>query len=126
MILSSGMAQVILIITTPIITRLYSPTEFGEFTIFSNIAMILIPIINARYDLLIVNTKNDRSANILSQISFLISLLILLILIPIFAISACLYPNFVLRFYFHYYYVVFGKFNKHYRLSNKEKESIKC
>lgn len=100
MILSSGIAQVILIITTPIITRLYSPTEFGEFTIFSNIAMILIPIINARYDLLIVNTKNDRSANILSQISFLISLLILLILIPIFAISASLYPNFILDFIF--------------------------
>ncbi|HDD0269298.1 TPA: type 8 capsular polysaccharide synthesis protein Cap8K [Staphylococcus aureus] len=100
MILSSGIAQVILIITTPIITRLYSPTEFGEFTIFSNIAMILIPIINARYDLLIVNTKNDRSANILSQISFLISLLILLILIPIFAISACLYLNFILDFIF--------------------------
>ncbi|MGT3736733.1 type 8 capsular polysaccharide synthesis protein Cap8K [Staphylococcus aureus] len=100
MILSSGIAQVILIITTPIITRLYSPTEFGEFTIFSNIAMILIPIINARYDLLIVNTKNDRSANILSQISFLISLLILLILIPIFAISAWLYLNFILDFIF--------------------------
>ncbi|HCW7156412.1 TPA: type 8 capsular polysaccharide synthesis protein Cap8K [Staphylococcus aureus] len=100
MILSSGIAQVILIITTPIITRLYSPTEFGEFTIFSNIAMILIPIINARYDLLIVNTKNDRSANILSQISFLISLLILLILIPIFAISAWSYPNFILDFIF--------------------------
>lgn len=100
MILSSGIAQVILIITTPIITRLYSPTEFGEFTIFSNIAMILIPIINARYDLLIVNTKNDRSANILSQISFLTSLLILLILIPIFAISAWLYPNFILDFIF--------------------------
>ncbi|HCV9049295.1 TPA: type 8 capsular polysaccharide synthesis protein Cap8K [Staphylococcus aureus] len=100
MILSSGIAQVILIITTPIITRLYSPTEFGEFTIFSNIAMILIPIINARYDLLIVNTKNDRSANILSQISFLISLLILLILIPIFAIGAWLYPNFILDFIF--------------------------
>lgn len=100
MILSSGIAQVILIITTLIITRLYSPAEFGEFTIFSNIAMILIPIINARYDLLIVNAKNDRSANILSQISFLISLLILLILIPILAISAWLYPNFILDFIF--------------------------
>ncbi|EOD4008411.1 type 8 capsular polysaccharide synthesis protein Cap8K [Staphylococcus aureus] len=100
MILSSGIAQVILIITTPIITRLYSPAEFGEFTIFSNIAMILIPIINARYDLLIVNAKNDRSANILSQISFLISLLILLILIPILVISAWLYPNFILDFIF--------------------------
>ena len=35
----------------------------------------------------------------------MISLLILLILIPIFAISAWLYPNFKLDF-FHYYYVV--------------------
>ncbi len=80
MILSSGIAQVILIITTPIITRLYSPTEFGEFTIFKYRNDFNTNNINARYDLLIVNTKNDRSANILSQISFLISLLILLIL----------------------------------------------
>ncbi|UMT80794.1 oligosaccharide flippase family protein [Staphylococcus roterodami] len=100
MILSSGIAQIILIVTTPIITRLYSPAEFGEFTIFSNIAMILIPIINARYDLLIVNAKNDRIANILSQISFLISLVIILILIPVFIVSALLFPNFILDFIF--------------------------
>ncbi len=100
MIISSGIAQIILIVTTPIITRLYSPAEFGEFTIFSNIAMILIPIINARYDLLIVNAKNDRIANILSQISFLISLVIILILIPVFIVSALLFPNFILDFIF--------------------------
>ncbi|SGX50103.1 oligosaccharide flippase family protein [Staphylococcus argenteus] len=100
MILSSGIAQIILIVTTPIITRLYSPAEFGEFTIFSNIAMILIPIINARYDLLIINAKNDRIANILSQISFLISLVIILILIPVFMVSALLFPNFILDFIF--------------------------
>ncbi|CDR61738.1 oligosaccharide flippase family protein [Staphylococcus schweitzeri] len=100
MILSSGIAQIILIVTTPIITRLYSPAEFGEFTIFSNIAMILIPIINARYDLLIVNAKNDRIANILSQISFLISLIIILILIPVFIVSALLFPSFILDFIF--------------------------
>ncbi|MGZ1608376.1 oligosaccharide flippase family protein [Staphylococcus argenteus] len=100
MILSSGIAQIILIVTTPIITRLYSLAEFGEFTIFSNIAMILIPIINARYDLLIVNAKNDRIANILSQISFLISLVIILILIPVFMVSALLFPNFILDFIF--------------------------
>lgn len=100
MIISSGIAQIILIVTTPIITRLYSPAEFGEFTIFSNIAMILIPIINARYDLLIVNAKNDRIANILSQISFLISLIIILILIPVFIVSALLFPSFILDFIF--------------------------
>ena len=40
MIVSSGISQLILIATTPLISRLYSPSEFGEFTIFSNIAMI--------------------------------------------------------------------------------------
>ena len=54
MIISSGIGQFILIITTPVVSRIYSPSQFGEFTIFSNIAMILIPIINARYDLLII------------------------------------------------------------------------
>lgn len=34
MILSSGIAQVILIITTPIITRLYSPTELVSLQFF--------------------------------------------------------------------------------------------
>ncbi|PTH68596.1 capsular biosynthesis protein, partial [Staphylococcus agnetis] len=48
MVLSSGIAQLLLIGTIPIISRLYSPSEFGEFTIFSNVAMVLIPIINAR------------------------------------------------------------------------------
>lgn len=83
MVLSSGIAQLLLIGTIPIISRLYSPSEFGEFTIFSNIAMVLIPIINARYDLLIINAKNYKQANILSQISFMISLFILLALLPL-------------------------------------------
>ena len=69
MILSSGIAQVILIITTPIITRLYSPTEFGEFTIFkyrndfNTNNKCKIRFVDCEY-------QNDRSANILSQISF--------------------------------------------------------
>lgn len=61
--------------------------------------MILIPIINARYDLLIVNAKMTVVL-IYFHKSVLISLLILLILIPIFAISAWLYPNFKLDFIF--------------------------
>lgn len=96
MIISSAIGQFILIITTPLISRIYSPTQFGEFTIFSNIAMILIPIINARYDLLIINAKNYYKANILSQISFIISLIIILVLIPIAIIFAIIYPQFLL------------------------------
>ncbi|WP_368863206.1 oligosaccharide flippase family protein [Staphylococcus hominis] len=100
MILSSGISQLILIATTPLISRLYSPTEFGEFTIFSNIAMILIPIINARYDLLIINAENRHKANVLSQISFLISVLIVIFLVPIVIIFSFIYPKYILDMIF--------------------------
>ncbi len=100
MIVSSGISQLILIATTPLISRLYSPSEFGEFTIFSNIAMILIPIINARYDLLIINAKNRHKANILSQISFIISAIILVILIPITIIYSFIYPQYIMNILF--------------------------
>ncbi|WP_275068165.1 lipopolysaccharide biosynthesis protein [Mammaliicoccus sciuri] len=83
MILSSGIAQIILIATVPIISRLYSPNEFGVFTVFSNIVTVLIPIINARYDLLIITAKSNKRANILSTISFFVSLIIILIMLPI-------------------------------------------
>ncbi|MFW3612480.1 oligosaccharide flippase family protein [Staphylococcus caprae] len=96
MIISSGISQFLIIITTPLISRLYTPNEFGEFTLFSNIAMILIPIINARYDLLIINTENRHKANILSQLSFLISIVILIVLVPIVLIFSLIYPQYTL------------------------------
>lgn len=100
MVLASGFSQLLLIGTIPIISRLYSPSEFGEFTIFSNIAMVLIPIINARYDLLIINAKNYKQANILSQISFGISLLIICVLIPIGIIYTIIKPDYFLELFF--------------------------
>lgn len=100
MIISSALGQIILIITIPIVSRIYSPTEFGEFTLFSNIAMILIPIINARYDLLIINAKNQHKANVLSQISFIISVIIILIIVPIASIFSIIYPQYMLTMFF--------------------------
>ncbi len=97
MILSSVVGQVVLIITLPILSRLYSPNEFGLFTIFSNIAMVLIPIINGRYDILIINSENEHKANILSQISFVISIVILSIVTPITLCFIMFYPTYLLH-----------------------------
>ena len=97
MILSSGIAQIILMITIPIISRLYSPNEFGVFTLFSNIVTVLIPIINGRYDLLIITAESVKKANILSKISFIISLIIILILIPISIIYIYIHPEYILE-----------------------------
>ncbi|RIM07160.1 capsular biosynthesis protein, partial [Staphylococcus cohnii] len=42
MVLSSGIAQIILMITITFISRVYSTSEFGVFTLFSNIVTVLI------------------------------------------------------------------------------------
>ncbi|WP_419795824.1 oligosaccharide flippase family protein [Staphylococcus equorum] len=97
MVLSSGIAQIILMITIPFISRVYSPNEFGVFTLFSNIVTVLIPIINGRYDLLIITAKSIKKANILSTISFIISLIIILILIPISIIYIYIHPEYILE-----------------------------
>ncbi|MDT0736748.1 oligosaccharide flippase family protein [Staphylococcus chromogenes] len=94
MVISAGIAQLIMIASFPVISRLYSPSEFGVFTIFNNLALILIPIINARYDLLIINAKNDKQANILSQISLMISLAIILLILPISLVCMFIFSNY--------------------------------
>lgn len=83
LISSSAISQIILILSVPLISRLYSTSEFGEFTIFNNLALVFIPIINARFDLMIINAKTDKEANALSQISLRISLWIIGVVTPI-------------------------------------------
>lgn len=79
---SSLLSQLLLVISVPIISRLFSPHEYGLFTLFSNIAFLFIPIINGRYELLIINAINDKQAFIFSKLSMLISVFLLLIIIP--------------------------------------------
>ena len=95
MVTSSILGQLLLVVSLPIISRLYSPHEFGVFTVFNNIAMLLIPIINARYDLLIINAKSKEEASVLSIISFVISLSILVIIFPFLILNIILQGDFL-------------------------------
>ncbi|RXK17229.1 lipopolysaccharide biosynthesis protein [Macrococcus sp. DPC7161] len=92
LIVASAFSQIILIVTIPLISRLYTPSEFGYFTVFSNLASIFIPIINARYDLLIINSKSKQEANGYAVISFIISLFIVGI-ITVFTFVYALFYN---------------------------------
>ncbi|PNZ70300.1 capsular biosynthesis protein, partial [Macrococcoides caseolyticum] len=67
---SSIISQILLVITVPIISRLFTPEEYGVFTLFSNIAFLLIPIINGRFDLLIINSDDKKESYFFSKISF--------------------------------------------------------
>jgi O-antigen/teichoic acid export membrane protein len=84
--LGTIIAQIIPIIFSPILTRIYSPENFGLFGIYMSIVSICVTISSARYDLAIFIPKNTDDAKrvfiitmIINVIFFFISFLILII-----------------------------------------------
>ena len=62
----TALAQGIGIISTPIITRLYDPSDFGFLAIYSSVLTILLVIASLRYEYAIpVPKDSSRAANIL-------------------------------------------------------------
>jgi len=53
-------AQAIPIAISPILTRLYSPEDFGVFALFVAITSVFGSVANGRYDLAIMLPKKDE------------------------------------------------------------------
>lgn len=79
-------AQAISIIAMPVITRLYSPEDYGLFSIYLSITMILFPISNLHYhNAMILPEKDSEAVNMLgiSVISVFVFSLFLAGFIPL-------------------------------------------
>lgn len=78
-------AQAIPIAISPILTRIYTPEDFGVYSLFISILYILASFITAKYELAIMIPKKDEDAiNIFALgfiITFLISILTLIFII---------------------------------------------
>src|SRR3989338_6212485 len=64
-LLASGafIGQSISLFTAPILTRLYSPAEFGIFAVFSAIVSILLLIATGQYEFAITLPKKEENVN---------------------------------------------------------------
>lgn len=80
-ILLSGtvIAQIFVLIAYPILSRLYSPTDFGTYAIFLNIVNILQVITTGRYDLTIILPKKNKDAKSLFIATLIVGLLLVLL-----------------------------------------------
>jgi len=74
------MAQVVLLAFIPILTRLYTPTEFGNYSLFFILSTIIGSVSSLRYEQAIMLPKSDRDAQVLLFISALLTIGISLIL----------------------------------------------
>jgi O-antigen/teichoic acid export membrane protein len=81
----TGFAQAIPIAISPILTRIYSPEEFGIFALYMAIATIMVILVTGRYEMAILLPKKDSDAmNLVALaivLSFFVSGVLLLIVI---------------------------------------------
>lgn len=86
-ILSGGtaLARAVPILTSPILTRLYTPTDFGIMAVFIALVSALIPSICGKYEVAIVLPKSHRQGlhilGISLRIALIVSLVILLVVL---------------------------------------------
>ncbi|MBE0454107.1 MAG: oligosaccharide flippase family protein [Roseovarius sp.] len=58
----SGVARLIGLASIPILTRLYSPEDFGVMAVFNALIQLLIPLATLRYVMALPLPRNDRTA----------------------------------------------------------------
>lgn len=81
-------SQAIPIAISPILTRIYTPEDFGLFALFFSVTSILSIIISARYEMTIILPEGDKDAVNLLALSIVITAgisLITLVLVLLFA-----------------------------------------
>ena len=82
-------AQAIPIAVTPILTRLYTPEEFGLLALFIAITAILGSISNGRYELAIMLPHSDEDAINIAALALLITIVFsIILLVPAVLINA--------------------------------------
>lgn len=76
LITGTALAQAIPVAISPILTRIYTPEDFGTFAMYLSISSILSVIVTGRYELAIVLPKKDSDAINIVALSALITLTI--------------------------------------------------
>ena len=89
--IGSVISQVILTVSTPILTRLFSPESFGIASLISAVYGLLIPLITLKYDQAILTLKQPQKAKLLGSMVIAI------------ATINCLIVGFVVVLYMFYF-----------------------
>ncbi len=69
LMIGSALAQVIPIIISPILTRVYTPEEFGIFALYITFISIGASLVTAKYETAILLPKKEENAKYLVYIS---------------------------------------------------------
>jgi len=82
---STAFAQILTVVVSPILTRLFTPTEFGILQVYISVTTILLVVASWRYEFAIALPKDDHDAIHLTVLS-LIALFITCLLLSLFVL----------------------------------------
>lgn len=77
----TSLAQAIPIAISPILTRLYTPEEFGRFALYMAVALIASVLVTGRYELAILLPRQDRDALHIAALAIALSIAISAVLL---------------------------------------------
>jgi O-antigen/teichoic acid export membrane protein len=83
LVTGTTIAQAIPVAISPILTRIYSPQDFGIFALYLAVTSILAVVATGRYELVIMLPRSDEDAAHIVALSLIISTLISFILLVI-------------------------------------------
>lgn len=83
LVTGTAMAQVIAMIFSPIITRIYGPEIYGVFGVFVATTALITPVIALTFPVAIVLPKRSREAKVIAYLSIIISIFVSFILLLI-------------------------------------------
>ncbi|WP_036773004.1 lipopolysaccharide biosynthesis protein [Photorhabdus australis] len=86
LLLASLISQILLLLSTPVLTRLFSPEELGTYASFSSLLSVFAVGACLRYEFSISSSEKNREINSLVTLSCIIPITISLIIITIFSI----------------------------------------
>jgi len=89
------MAQALMFAFIPVLTRIYTPTEFGLYSLFFLISSMLGEVSSLRYEQAIMLPKSDRDAEALLFLSIIITIIVTVIV----AIFIMLFYDFFLEYF---------------------------
>lgn len=79
----TGLAQALPILLAPVLTRLYTPADFGVFAMYASICAILAVLVTGKYELAIVVPKYEGEAVNLAVVTMMLSLAVSLVLMVV-------------------------------------------
>ena len=89
-VLSGGFVagQAIILLAVPVLTRLFTPAEFGAYAVFTALSGIFANVLSLRFELAVPLASNDRSAAALTKLALVTVLVASLASLPLLWLAA--------------------------------------